>query len=93
MDRHLNVLDHKKKQIKIQTILNLVKINHMMNKINKLKLKLVKFHMDGMINLNILVMIINQKKLLNKSLWIKSNNLLKNHKIKIGGELLEINLI
>ena len=38
-------------------------------------------------------MIINQKKLLNKSLWIKSNNLLKNHKIKIGGELLEINLI
>ena len=65
----------------------------MMNKINKLKLKLVKFLMDGMINLNILVMIINQKKLLNKNPWIKFKNLLKNHKIKIGGELLEINLI
>lgn len=65
----------------------------MMNRINKLKLKLVKFLMDGMINLNILDMIINQKKSLNKRLWIKFRNLLKSQKIKIGGELLEINLI
>jgi hypothetical protein len=49
--------------------------------------------MVGMINSNILVMIINYKKLSNLKLLIKSNNLSKNPKIKIGGEPSEINSI
>jgi hypothetical protein len=49
--------------------------------------------MDGMMNSNILVMIINSKKLSNKKQEIKFNNSSKSHKIKIGGERSEINLI
>ena len=68
-------------------------INLLINKINKLKLKLVKYPMVGMINSNILVMIINYKKLSNPKLVIKFNNSSKNPKIKIGGEPSEINSI
>ncbi len=49
--------------------------------------------MDGTINLNILDMIINYNQSKNKNNQIKFKNLFKNQKIKIGGELLEINLI
>jgi hypothetical protein len=47
--------------------------------------------MHGMMNLNILVMIINYNQFKKKNKLIKYKNLYKNQKIKIGGKLLEIN--
>ena len=47
--------------------------------------------MHGMINLNILVIIINYNLYKNKNKSIKYNNLYKNQKIKIGGKLSGIN--
>ena len=47
--------------------------------------------MDGMMNLNILVMIINYNQYKEKNKLIKYKNLYKNQKIKTGGKLLEIN--
>ena len=47
--------------------------------------------MHGMINLNILVIIINYNLYKNKNKSIKYNNLSKNQKIKIGGKLSGIN--
>lgn len=63
----------------------------MTNKTRRLRLRLVRFLMDGMMNSNTLGMIISWKKSSRKRLLIKFNNSSKNHKTKTGGELSETN--
>ncbi len=69
----------------------LVTTNPMTNKTRRLRLRLVRSLMDGMMNSNTLGMIISWKKSSRKRLLIKSNNSSKSHKTKIGGELSEMN--
>lgn len=68
-----------------------VTMNPMTNKMKRLKSRLVRSLMDGMINSNTLGMIISWKKSSRKRLLIKSNNSSKSHKTKTGGELSETN--
>ena len=67
--------------------------NLMMRRTNWLKLKLVRFHMDGMISWNISVTIKTSKKFLKRNKTIWSPNLSKKQKTLIGGEPSETNSI
>lgn len=61
-------------------------INLMINKMSKSKSRLVRCLTDGMMSSNILVMTTNYKKLSRKKLVIRSKNLSRSQKIRIGGE-------
>ena len=58
----------------------------MINKMSKSKSRLVRCLTDGMMSSNILVMTTNYKKLSRKKLVIRSKNLSRSQKIRIGGE-------
>lgn len=57
---------------------------------NKSKLRLVKYHTDGMMSSSISVMITSWKKSPNKRLLIKLKSSSKSQKTRTGGELSEM---
>lgn len=70
-----------------------VKTNPMTNKTNKLKSRLVRFLMDGMMSSSTSGMIINSKKSWRKKQVTRSNSLSRSQKTRTGGGLSEISSI